>query len=149
MSFVLKKLNSKLEVDNAIKQTEDKVLVLRFGKDSDPGCLQCDDILAKTNDKLSNMSDIYLVDVNKVAVYTQYFDVSYIPATIFFFNGQHMKVDYGTPDNTKFIGPFKTKQDFIDLVEVIYRGAMKGKLMVMSPIDQRNIQKYDLLYQSV
>jgi len=51
--------------------------------------------LAKTAHDLSKMAVIYLVDVDKVPVYTQYFDISYIPSTVFFFNGQHMKVDYG------------------------------------------------------
>lgn len=51
--------------------------------------------LAKTAHDLSKMAVIYLVDVNNVPVYTQYFDISYIPSTVFFFNGQHMKVDYG------------------------------------------------------
>ncbi|XP_055001650.1 thioredoxin-like protein 4B isoform X3 [Sorex araneus] len=97
MSFLLPKLTSKKEVDQAIKCTAEKVLVLRFGRDEDPVCLQLDDILAKTAADLSKMATIYLVDVDRTPVYTHYFDISYIPSTVFFFNGQHMKVDYGPP----------------------------------------------------
>uniref|UniRef100_F7B9Q6 Thioredoxin-like protein 4B n=1 Tax=Monodelphis domestica TaxID=13616 RepID=F7B9Q6_MONDO len=142
MSLLLPKLTSKKEVDQAIKSTAEKVLVLRFGRDEDPVCLQIDDILSKTSHDLSKMAMIYLVDVDQTPIYTQYFDISYIPSTVFFFNGQHMKVDYGSPDHTKFVGSFKTKQDFIDLVEVIYRGAMRGKLIVQSPIDPKNIPNW-------
>ncbi|XP_040298921.1 thioredoxin-like protein 4B isoform X2 [Herpailurus yagouaroundi] len=95
MSFLLPKLTSKKEVDQAIKSTAEKVLVLRFGRDEDPVCLQLDDILSKTCSDLSKMAAIYLVDVDQTPVYTHYFDISYIPSTVFFFNGQHMKVDYG------------------------------------------------------
>ncbi|XP_059523573.1 thioredoxin-like protein 4B isoform X4 [Myotis daubentonii] len=95
MSFLLPKLTSKKEVDEAIKSTAEKVLVLRFGRDEDPVCLQLDDILSKTSSDLSKMATIYLVDVDQTPVYTHYFDISYIPSTVFFFNGQHMKVDYG------------------------------------------------------
>lgn len=51
--------------------------------------------LSKTSPGLSKMAAIYLVDVDRTPVYTHYFDISYIPSTVFFFNGQHMKVDYG------------------------------------------------------
>lgn len=51
--------------------------------------------LSKTSSDLSKMAAIYLVDVDRTPVYTHYFDISYIPSTVFFFNGQHMKVDYG------------------------------------------------------
>ncbi|KAJ8350962.1 hypothetical protein SKAU_G00260920 [Synaphobranchus kaupii] len=149
MSLFLPKLCCKKDIDDVIKGVAEKVLVLRFGRDEDAVCLQLDEILSKTSHDLSNMASIYLVDVDKVPIYTRYFDINYIPSTVFFFNGQHMKVDYGSPDHTKFVGSFKTKQDFIDLIEVIYRGAMRGKLIVQSPIDPRNIPKFDLLYHGI
>ncbi|XP_072176176.1 thioredoxin-like protein 4B [Diadema setosum] len=149
MSYLLPKLSTKKAVDDIIRQTEDKVLVLRFGRDDDVVCMQLDEILSKTHQDLAKMAAIYIIDADSALTYTQYFDITLIPATVFFFNGQHMKVDYGTPDHTKFIGSFKSKQDFIDLVEVIYRGAMRGKLMITSPIDPRNVPKYELLYQDI
>ena len=44
--------------------------------------------------KVSKMADMFIVDVDAVPVYTSYFDITLIPATIFFFNGQHIKVDW-------------------------------------------------------
>lgn len=49
MSFILSKLNTKKEVDNAIKTCEDKVLVLRFGRETDAVCQQLDDIVRQRN----------------------------------------------------------------------------------------------------
>ncbi|KAH9512830.1 Thioredoxin-like protein 4B [Bulinus truncatus] len=152
MSYLLTTLTTKKEVDRVIRETEDLVLVLRFGRDTDSSCLELDDIvlwLSKTADDLANMAAIYLVDVDKVPIYTQYFDISLIPSVIFFFNGQHIKVDWGSPDHTKFVGSFKHKQDFIDVVEVIYRGAMKGRVMVTSPLDPQTIPKYHLIYKDI
>lgn len=149
MCEVLQKLKTKAEIDAVIKSTEDLVLVLRFGRDTDIACLQLDHIMEKSAACLRNMATIYTIDVDSALEYACYFDISLVPATVFFFNGQHMKVDWGRPDNTKFIGSFKTKQDFIDVIETIYRGAMRGKLIVNSPLDPVNVPKYDLIYKNI
>jgi len=46
MSYLLKKLSSKQEIDDVIRSTEDLVLVLRFGRDSDLTCMQLDEIVS-------------------------------------------------------------------------------------------------------
>ncbi|KAJ0409771.1 hypothetical protein ATCC90586_001084 [Pythium insidiosum] len=148
-SLLLESLRTKAAIDDAIRHTKDKVLVLRFGRASDLVCMQQDDVLAKTERELSKMARIALVEADDVPIYCQYFDITLIPATVFFFNAQHIKVDYGTADHTKFIGAFRSKQDLIDLVEVIYRGARHGKLIVASPIDRSRIPHYDLLYKDL
>ena len=51
--------------------------------------------LSKNQVLVSKMAAVYVVDVDSVPVYTQYFDITLVPATVFFFNGQHMKVDWG------------------------------------------------------
>uniref|UniRef100_A0A8D0RXY0 Thioredoxin like 4B n=2 Tax=Sus scrofa TaxID=9823 RepID=A0A8D0RXY0_PIG len=65
MSFLLPKLSSKKEVDQAIKSTAEKVLVLRFGRDEDPVCLQLDDIVPRSHQvcgKFQNQTRLYRFD---------------------------------------------------------------------------------------
>ncbi|PPD81592.1 hypothetical protein GOBAR_DD21489 [Gossypium barbadense] len=174
MSYLLPTLTRKKEVDTIIRDTIDKVLVLRFGRADDAVCLQLDDILAKTAREVSKFATVALVDVDSddVQVYVKYFDITLIPSTIFFFNAHHMKMDSGTADHTKWVGAFHEKQDFIDVVEeewdmvealvtqscvlvqhgrafAIFRGAMKGKLIVNCPLPPERIPKYQLLYKDV
>lgn len=44
-SYLLPNLSSKQEIDNVIRSTEELVLVLRFGRESDSVCLQLDHIV--------------------------------------------------------------------------------------------------------
>ncbi|KAL3502560.1 hypothetical protein ACH5RR_037009 [Cinchona calisaya] len=151
MDYLLTTLTKKQQVDSIIRDTIDKVLVLRFGQASDDVCLQLDDILYKSSREVSKFATVALVDIDSedVQVYVKYFDITLIPSTVFFFNAHHMKMDYGTADHTKWIGTFHRKQDFIDVVEAIYRGAMKGKLIVSCPLPPDRIPKFQLLYKDV
>ncbi|XP_010550870.1 PREDICTED: thioredoxin-like protein 4B [Tarenaya hassleriana] len=151
MSYLLTTLKMKKEIDRIIRDTIDKVLVLRFGRASDAVCLQLDDVLAKSARDVSKFATVALVEIDseEVQVYVKYFDITLIPSTVFFFNAHHMKMDSGTADHTKWIGAFYRKQDFIDVVEAIFRGAMKGKLIVNCPLPPERIPKYQLLYKDV
>ncbi|EHA8590962.1 thioredoxin-like protein 4B [Cocos nucifera] len=150
-SLLLPTLSRKREVDGIIRDTLDKVLVLRFGRCSDPTCLQLDDILSRSSREISKFATIALVDIDaeEIQVYVNYFDITLIPSTIFFFNAHHMKMDSGTADHTKWIGSFHSKQDFIDVVEAIFRGAMKGKLIVTSPLPPERIPRFQLLFKDL
>jgi hypothetical protein len=46
---------------------------------------------------------------------------------------QHIMVDLGTGNNNKINWAMNDKQEFIDIVEVVYRGARKGRGLVVSP----------------
>ncbi len=46
-SVLLQHLHTKKEVDHAIKRTEDKVLVLRFGREDETECMKLDDIVSQ------------------------------------------------------------------------------------------------------
>ncbi|KAK4743812.1 hypothetical protein SAY87_010124 [Trapa incisa] len=98
MSYLLPTLSKKAEVDSVIRDTIDKVLVLRFGRSSDAGCLQLDDTLAKSAREVSKFATVALVDMDSedVQVYIKYFDITLIPSTVFFFNAHHMKMDCGS-----------------------------------------------------
>eukprot|EP00249_Psilotum_nudum_P021130 c27983_g1_i2 orf=252-707(+) len=151
MNYLLPNLMQKQDVDKLICDTLDKVLVLRFGRASDAVCMQLDEILAKSAREVSKFASIATVDIDAegIQMYVKYFDISWIPATIFFFNAQHMKMDSGSADHTKWIGAFESKQDFIDVVETVFRGAMKGKMIVTCPLPPERIPKFQLLYKDI
>ena len=67
----------------------------------------------------------------------------YDPMTVmFFFRNRHIMVDFGTGNNNKMIWTLEDKQELIDILEVVYRGASKGKGLVVSPKDYSTKHKY-------
>ena len=63
--------------------------------------------------------------------------------TFFFLcRNKHIMIDLGTGNNNKINWPMQDKQEFIDIVEVVYRGARKGRGLVVSPKDYSTKYKY-------
>jgi hypothetical protein len=48
---------------------------------------------------------------------------------------KHIQVDFGTGNNNKVNFPIATKQELIDIIEVAYKAASKGKGLAVSPKD--------------
>ena len=142
MAYMLPHLNSGWEVDQAVLSEEERVVVLRFGHDYDPVCMQMDEVLYKVADDVSEFAVIYLIDISKVPDFNVMYEL-YDPCTaMFFYRNKHIMIDLGTGNNNKINWAITDKQEFIDIVEVVYRGARKGKGLVISPKDYSTKHKY-------
>jgi hypothetical protein len=68
MAYLLPHLHSGWEVDQAIMTEEDRVVVIRFGRDQDPTCMVQDEVLMSIADKVKNFAVIYLVCTNESSI---------------------------------------------------------------------------------
>jgi len=66
-SVVLPHLRTGWHVDQAILSEEDRLVVIRFGRDSDPDCMRQDEVLFKIADKVKNFA------VSALSKYPTYF----------------------------------------------------------------------------
>jgi U5 snRNP protein, DIM1 family len=95
MSYLLPHLHSGWEVDQAILSEEDRVVVIRFGRDDDATCMVQDEILVSIAEKVRNFAVIYLVDLEQVPDFNGMYEL-YEPCVMFFFRNKHIMVDHGT-----------------------------------------------------
>ncbi len=62
--------------------------------------------------------------------------------SLFLSSLQHIMIDLGTGNNNKVNWAMTDKQEFIDIVETVYRGARKGRGLVVSPKDYSTKYRY-------
>ncbi len=65
-SMVLPHLRTGWHVDQAILSEEDRLVVIRFGKDGHPDCMRQDDVLARIADRVKQFAVVYLCDNEEV-----------------------------------------------------------------------------------
>lgn len=142
MSYLLPHLKSGWAVDQAILMEQDKVVVLRFGHDWDPVCMQMDETLMKISHLVSNFAAIYVVDISEVPDFNKMYEL-YDPCTVmFFYRNKHIMIDLGTGNNNKISWAITDKQEMIDIIETVFRGARKGHGLVIAPKDYSTKYKY-------
>ena len=142
MSYLLPHLGSGWAVDQAIINEESKVVCIRFGHDYDPTCMEMDECLADIAEDVRNFCTIYCVDISEVPDFNAMYELYDACSTMFFFRNRHIMVDLGTGNNNKINWALTERQEMIDIIEVIYRGAKKGKGLVVSPKDYSTKYRY-------
>ncbi|KAI3975072.1 hypothetical protein MKX01_005183 [Papaver californicum] len=91
---------------------------------------------------IKNFAVIYLVDITEVPDFNTMYEL-YDPSTVmFFFRNKHIVIDLGTGNNNKINWALKDKQEFIDIIETVYRGARKGRGLVIAPKDYSTKYRY-------
>lgn len=168
-SVVLPHLESGWHVDQAILSEDERLVVIRFGRDHDPDCMRQDEVLYKIAEKVKNFAVIYVCDIDRVPDFNTMYEL-YDPCTVMFFfvsssldlrplagnsplyggtltsllvqRNKHIMCDLGTGNNNKLSFVLEDKQELIDIIETIYRGAKKGRGLVVSPKDYSTRYRY-------
>ena len=159
-SVVLPHLNTGWHVDQAIMSEEERLVVIRFGRDWDPDCMRQDEVLYREPaqslfrdkrhaltlyltgiaDRVKNFAVVYVCDIDRVPDFSKMYEL-YDPVTImFFFRNKHMMCDFGTGNNNKLNWVLEDKGELIDIIETIYRGAKKGRGLVVSPKGKSSVR---------
>jgi U5 snRNP protein, DIM1 family len=142
MSTSLVHLKSAWQVDKALLSEEERLVMIRFGHDDNIEVQKLDEIIESVSPLVQNYAVAYLVDTRTVpdfdAMYELYDDVT----LMIFWRGKHMMIDLGTGNNNKISWAFSEKQELLDILEVVYKGARKGKGLVISPRDYSSRYKY-------
>lgn len=117
-------------------------MVIRFGHDWNPNCMIMDEIVMKVAYKLHKFVTFYVVDITKVPDFNTMYELYDEMTLMFFYRNKHIMIDTGTGNNNKINWVLKEPQDLIDICEVIYRGARKGKGLVVAPRDYSLRNRY-------
>jgi U5 snRNP protein, DIM1 family len=142
MSYLLPHLTNGYAVDQAIVTEEEKVVVIRFGHDHDNTCIVVDECLYSISEDIKLFAVIYVVDITQVPDFNVMYELEDDCSVMFFYKNKHIMVDCGTGNNNKINWALNVKQDWVDIIETVYRGASKGSGLVVAPKDYSSKQVY-------
>jgi DIM1 family U5 snRNP protein len=94
-----------------------------------------DEQLHKASPLVKTFAVIYTVDNTQIPDFNAMYEI-YDPCTVmFFWRNKHIQIDFGTGNNNKINFSIGDKDELIDIMEVAYKAASKGKGLAVSPKD--------------
>ena len=82
-----------------------------------------DEVLYSIAELVKNYAVIYLVDTTEVPDFNTMYELYDPCTTMFFFRNKHIMIDLGTGNNNKINWAIHDKQEVVDIIETVYRGA--------------------------
>lgn len=77
-------------MDQAILSEDERLVIVRFGRDKDRQCMIMDELLYGIAEKIRNFAVVYLCDIDQVPDFNQMYEL-YDPMTVmFFYRNKHM-----------------------------------------------------------
>ena len=70
-SLLIPHLRTGWHVDQAILSEDERLVVIRFGRDHDPDCMRQDEVLYKIADQVKNFAVVYVCDIDEVPDFNQ------------------------------------------------------------------------------
>lgn len=77
MSYMLTHLHNGYQVDQAILNEPDRVVIIRFGHDWEPNCMIMDETLRKCAEVIQRFAVIYVVDITEVPDFTKMYRLNF------------------------------------------------------------------------
>jgi DIM1 family U5 snRNP protein len=93
------------------------------------------DATTELSDVVKNFAVIYTVDTKLVPDFNGMYELYDACTVMFFWRNKHIQVDFGTGNNNKINFEIQDKQELVDIMEVAYKAASKGKGLAVSPKD--------------
>jgi len=115
--------------------------------------MKMDQILHSIAEKVKQWVSIYVVDTTQVILlssslyikvpdFNQMYELVDDVTVMIFYRNKHMMIDLGTGNNNKINWALENKQELLDILEVVWKGAKKGKGLVISPRDYSTKLRY-------
>lgn len=130
------------QVDQAILTNTTHLVIIRFGIPTTLACTLMDEIISKAAPLLRRYCVFYAVDITTIPDFNKMYELYDDTCIMFFYRNRHIQVDAGTGNNNKINWALQETQELVDLAEVVWKGARKGKGLVVSPRDYSTKYKY-------
>ena len=138
----LTKIMTPYSVDLAIRTDIPYVIAIRFGKEDTSDCVEMDAILQRIAGKVRSFTEIYTVDVEIITEFNEMYELEDDVNLMFFYQNRHIQVDCGSGVHSRVHFPLRNDQEAIDMLEVVFRGAQKGRKKVSTNENYATKQRF-------